>query len=342
MTNPIDAALAYQPVGQVLFRSGFEQGTRGMPVDAHEILEGVDQSCLPPNDWTILRDRLQPSHPWASNAGAAGDGCDRGAQPALGYFDIQYLGGTVEQRSARIIEDPTCPGNHVLHFRAAHANETFTGGAKARVQASLYENRNLTALCSRVRLYLHPDLHVLRDWDEGFDWLTLQEYWFSPGWVPGGHSFRISLGLQREPGAGRRGLHFNIHGQPGWEDGMPVFPKYAGWGFPTWEQVGHELDVPTGVWLDCRTFYRMGNAASGRFVFQVRLADGAWVTVFDVTDWTYNPQSTDPDPLYGWNPMKLYTSSRLVDYVRSRGGVAQVYWDDLELHSDWRESPTTA
>jgi len=335
MTQPLARTPAYQPAGPVLFRSGFESGTRGIPANAHEILEGVDHSVAPPNDWTALRAQLPPSHPWATGTGAAGEAGARGAHPTLGYFDIQYLGGTVAQRSARIIEDPTCPGNQVLHFRAAHANETFPGGAKARVQASLYGNRNLTALCSRVRLYLHPDLDVLREWDAGFDWLTLQEFWFSPGWVPVGRSFRISLGLHREAGAGRRGLHFYVHGQPGWEDGMPVYPKYGGWGFPTWEQVGRAFDVPTGTWLDCRVFYRMGDAVSGRFVFQVRIADGDWIAVFDVTDWTYNPRSAGPDPLYGWNPMKLYTSSRLVDYVRDRGGVAQVYWDDLEIHGDW-------
>jgi len=33
--------------------------------------------------------------------------------------------------------------------------------------------------------------------------------------------------------------------------------------------------------------------------------------------------------------MKLYTSAALVDYLRSRGGVTQLYWDDFAVYSGW-------
>ncbi len=35
----------------------------------------------------------------------------------------------------------------------------------------------------------------------------------------------------------------------------------------------------------------------------------------------------------GWSPMKLYTSSALVDYVRNAGGAVQIYWDDFVVFS---------
>lgn len=318
-------------MSNLLFQTGFEQDACGLPAAAHEIITGVDHSVAPPNDWEAFRRRLTPPHPWAlpgAPIAAAGAG---NAAAQLGYFDIQYLGGTPDQRFARIIEDPTRPGNRVLHFSITQPNETFPGGSKARVQACIYENRNLTAMTSRVRMYLHPDLVVLRDWEVGFNWLTLQEYWFSPSWTCGKHTFRISVGLCRAPGAGRHELLFNIHGQPEWEEGMPIFPEYAGWGWPTWEAVQREYGVPIGAWLECETQYRMGDAATGRFTYRVRVQDRAWVTIFDVTNWTYNPRSPEPQPLYGWNPMKLYTSAALVDYVRSCGGVTQIYWDDFAV-----------
>ncbi len=319
----------------LLFQTGFEPATCGLPADAHEVMGGVDHSVAPPNDWDVFRRRLTPPHLWALPGAPAVDaGDDASGQPRLGYFDIQYLGGTVAERFARIIEDPTCPGNQVLQFSVTHANERYPGGAKARVQACIYQNRNLTVMGSRVRMYLHPDLAVLRDWERGFNWLTLQELWFSPPWDGGEHTYRISLGLCREPGPGRKMLHFNVHGQPHWEEGMPVFPEYYGWAKPTWEGVQRDFAVPTGVWLECETGYRMGNAETGRFTYRVRVEGGDWVTVFDVTDWTYNPRSPEPQPLYGWSPMKLYTSSALIDYVRHRGGLTQIYWDDFAIYGD--------
>ncbi len=316
------------PIHQMLFQSGFEPGTLGVPAEAHEILTGADRSVAPPNDWDALRRNLPPSHPWAS--AAAGDPPAPTDGPRLGYFDIQYLGGTAEERFARIVEDPTDPGNRVLHFWILHPNERYRGGAKARVQASLYRNRGLTAVTGRVRMYLHPDLEALRGYEPGFAWCTLQELWFGPSWEGGQHPFRISLGLHRDAGAGGE-LHFCVHGQPAHVEGEEHFPQYPGWGRPTWEIVQRGFDVPTGVWIECETQYRMGDATTGRFAYRVRPAGGEWTTIFDVSDWTYNPRSPAPVPLTDWNPMKLYTSAAVVGCVRDSGGATQVFWDDLAI-----------
>ena len=320
----------------LLFRSGFESGTHGLPDDAHEVITGQDHSVALPNDWNILRARLRPPHPWALPGPPA---AQRTHSPQLGYFDIQYMGGTVEDRFARVIADPTEPGNSVLHFSIARANEPISDGrSKARIQSCIYENQNLTAMRSRVRMYLHPDLAVLREWEQGFDWLTLQEYWFEPGWTNAGHPFRISVGLCRDPGAGEKPFHFSVHGQPGWEAGLDVCPGAPGWALPTWDKVQREFSVPTGTWLELETCYRQGGEKSGRFRYRLRAGNGPWVELFNVTDWTYNPRSESPAPLWGWSPMKLYTSMELIDYVRSRGGTTQAYWDDLAIHSDWTDN----
>ena len=36
-----------------------------------------------------------------------------------------------------------------------------------------------------------------------------------------------------------------------------------------------------------------------------------------------------------WNPLKLYTSAGTVELIRNKGGVAQIYWDDLEIWDGW-------
>jgi hypothetical protein len=43
-----------------------------------------------------------------------------------------------------------------------------------------------------------------------------------------------------------------------------------------------------------------------------------------------------PNGLTGYNPMKLYTSSALVSYVKSKGKTLQIYWDDFKLWKNKR------
>jgi len=55
----------------------------------------------------------------------------------------------------------------------------------------------------------------------------------------------------------------------------------------------------------------------------------------DVTDWTCHPDRPEPAGITAWSPVKLYTGAVFVDWIREHGGVAQVYWDDLEIWESW-------
>ena len=59
--------------------------------------------------------------------------------------------------------------------------------------------------------------------------------------------------------------------------------------------------------------------------------EGPGMVVFDITNFTHHPNDPNPDGLSHFNPMKLYTSKGLIDYVRDNGKSLQVYWDDFEL-----------
>ena len=78
----------------LIFRSGFEPESVVVPLGRNSDITGCDRSVAPPNDWEKHLD----------------------ANPKIGRFYVQYQGGTPEDRYARIIPDPTSPGNHVLHF----------------------------------------------------------------------------------------------------------------------------------------------------------------------------------------------------------------------------------
>ncbi|MHC4886448.1 MAG: hypothetical protein ACYTGH_15340 [Planctomycetota bacterium] len=313
----------------IVFRSGFEAGTVGLPSEAIQVFAGNDTSTAPQGNWEVFRTRLMPPHPWAL-PGASELSLDASGEPGLGYFDIQYMGGTVDDRFARLAPDPVRPDNQVLHYCISQANEPIANGRfKARVQAAIYENRDVTALKQTVRLRLHEDLDCLHTWERGFDWFTLQELWFEPRWTGEGHAFRISVNLHRDPGPGEKPLHLSVHGQPMWEEGLEESATAPCWAVPSWEEVQRQVSVPVGKWLDLDMEYAQGDKESGRFVYGLCPEGGSRLEVFNIRDWTYNPRSESPAPLWGWNPMKLYTSEELVNYVRSHGGRTQLHWDDL-------------
>jgi len=318
-------------VEKLIFKSGFETGTAGLPEEAVEVFVGNDTSTSPHGNWDAFRARLTPPHPWALPA--ASDNAPLAADaPRLGYFDIHYMGGTADDRFARLLREPARPENHVLHYCVNRANEPIQNGrCKARVQAAIYDNCGITSLKQEVRLFLHPDLSCLHAWERGFDWFTLHEFWFEPAWTRVGHPFRISISLHRDPGGGDRPLHFSVHGQPFWEEGMSAVPTAPGWAVPTWGEIQRGVEVPVGNWMELAMEYRQGDGETGRFAYRMREEGGNWQEVFTIANWTYNPRSATPAPLWGWNPMKLYTSQELVDYVRSCGGRTQLYWDDLAI-----------
>ena len=60
------------------------------------------------------------------------------------------------------------------------------------------------------------------------------------------------------------------------------------------------------------------------------------VVVFYVHKVTRNSQDSNPDGITDFNPMKLYTSKGLIDFMRSKGKTLQIYWDDFKLWKNKR------
>lgn len=306
--NNVSEVTGMATEGQLIFRSGFEPETVVVPgTGSDDDIIGVDQSVGPPNDWVG----------------------DLEGYPQFGSFRIQYQGGTPEDRTARIVPDPTDPANHVLHYwlknpRTPAGPDNFKG----RIQANVYGNTDLTEVYQKRRLYLHPDMDLLRQYPEGFSWLTLEELWLAAGWINHPFPFRISLHLNKDAGVGMP-LYFYVHGQ------MRDMERDR-WKHPMlWESANRDFEVPIATWMTLETYYRQGDGQSGRFFLAVQPEGGPRQVIFDLTAWTYSPDATEPIPMTHWNPLKMYTSGKLVDYVRDAGGVLQLYYDDLEIWSSW-------
>lgn len=281
----------------LLFSSGYEPDTVPAPQNAIRNLRGTDQST---------------GFDWVS---------DLQNTSGFGVFNIEYTGGTDEQRWARIIEEPNNPGNHVLWFNIIEPNASNGNG---RVQSSLYGNKELHELMIRNKVFLHPDfIHLVND---PADWtfLTLFEFWNNPNWTGNPWPFRIALNLSKKAGAGN-GLYFDIKGET---DTTGSSNWRREWRF---NDTGFE--IPIGEWLSTELYIKEGDAENGRIYFAVTPEGGERRVIFDLTVLTHHPDDPEPSGFTHFNPQKLYTSPARVNAVRNAGGSIQVYWDDFEL---WR------
>jgi hypothetical protein len=105
-----------------------------------------------------------------------------------------------------------------------------------------------------------------------------------------------------------------------------------------WKVYNKDFRLDFGKWMELQIGVRCGKGTKGRAYLAVKKQNGAWEKVLDVRNDTYNTNSPTLVPFDNWNPMKMYTSNAVVDFVRSEGGVMQMYWDDIEIYFPWPNS----
>jgi hypothetical protein len=287
----------------LIFNSGFEPATEGLPAAAHEILQGKDASYTTKNDWFA----------------------DLNEHPKIGDFNIQYQGGDASERYALIVDDPTNPGNKVLKFWLNMPNVMENNiRIKGRIQANIYGNTNISEMSHTSRVYLHPDFDYLKSAGSTIGWLTLYEYWNNPVWLGDPYPFRITININKITEGPVESLYFQVHGQTKEND------KWIN----QWEAVNTSIPVPIGEWFTAEISFKEGDKNTGKFTMIITNGSGTKATVFDITNFTHHPQDPKPDGLSHFNPLKLYTSAALIDSVRAAGKTLQIYWDDFELKID--------
>jgi len=294
--------LSLNSIGQtseLIFHSGFEPSSTDTTNGIASDIYGIDSSVSSPNDWIL----------------------DLDEHPNIGNFTIQYEGGDDTMRIAKIIQEPSNLSNHVLHYWLNHPN---VGGTKGRIQANLYDNTNLTEISQKVRLYLPSDWNIIKNSGGQVGWLTIMEFWNNANWIGDSYPFRITLGIHKLD-SNSTDLNFSLEAQ--------IMPDPPPWPI-IWEQHATTYSVPVDEWMTIEYYLKEGDATNGRFFMAVTPDGGQREIIFDITNFTYHPNDPSPNGLTRFNPMKLYTSDALVDYVRTNGGVLQVYWDDFELWKD--------
>lgn len=296
-----------QSEGELIFQSGFEPDSKVIARGSDADIEGIDMSFSPKSDWINDLDN----------------------HTDVGNFNLQYQGGDNSQRYARIIEEPGNPINHVLQF---WLNEPNVEGKKGRIQANIYGNSvGWKEFYQSVRIFLPEDFNTVRIYPEKINWLTIAEYWNNITWsqsVP--NRFRITLGIGK-PVAGESDLYFILDGQDCelFENGSQ---KYT----TLWDEINTNVKVPIGKWFTAEYYYKEGAKNTGRYYMTIQPEGGEKVVVFDVQNVTHNSLDTNPDGVTDFNPMKLYTSKGLIDFMKSEGKSLQIYWDDFKLWKNKR------
>lgn len=293
--------------GALVFQSGFEPNCQIIPngTNGTDRIIGKDATLSSNNDWDALEGNVLSSRP---------------------YFN--YNGGDSTKRAARLASDPLNPANRVLLYRLNdHWPDGGNGSVKARVQYEFYNIKTgYKEYYQSVRMYLPPSFDLLRKYPSSISWLTIVEIWNNITWsqtVP--NRYRLSLGIGKLVPS-ESDLCFIVEGQDCLlnPDGSQ---KYT----TLWAQQAPQVKIPVGKWFTMEYYFKEGNRQQGKFYMTIQPDGEQRQLVFDVTNFTHNSTDPAPDGVTHFNPMKLYTSKELMDYMKGQGQTLNIFWDDLRI-----------
>lgn len=282
---------------ELIFYSGFESDTVvSIPGDLGEII-GANATRSDHMDWKK----------------------DLEAHPNIGHTVIVYTKGGNSMRLAQIVPSPTDETDRVLHSWIKYPD---ADNEKGRVEVSISEITGIKSLYSSQMMYLPADFNLVKELRYKVEWLSLMEYWNDPNWTNVPYPFRLTIGIENSPPS-PEALHFSIHAQR--MDNLEVI----------WESLNTSFSIPVGKWMKLESYFTEGDDTNGRYTLIVTPVGEDAITICDNADYTHHPDDPSPDGLSHFDVLKLYTSSRTVDSIRNKGGILNLFWDDLEL---WKDS----
>lgn len=191
---------------------------------------------------------------------------------------------------------------------------------------NVYEGSGVRYLDLSVDVLLREGFSLTSDYPKAISWLTLSEWWNNPGWKDYKYPFRISVGLTQGMPSVDRNLYFSAKAQT-------LDENTGKWNEPLWQTTAYHFPVPEGKWMTWKYVFREGDASSGFFSLVVEEKGRSPVKVIEINNYTHHPDDPAPDGLTHFNPIKLYTSRRLIEHVRARGGNLSVCWDNIMIRA---------
>ncbi len=240
----------------------------------------------------------------------SGTQADRLISPE-GNHSIWYEAGTSTDRKAWIYKDTL----RMSLYNAA------IGGTKGRAQLQL-SDLSATQLVQDVSVYFPSGLSAYQSYPSSNGWFTLAEYFM--GALGTENRFRVTLSLVKSTASE---LYFRVSGdiRTGGTAGNGIWQE-------VWSDVYDNAPISLGNWLTLTFGLQTGDDSSGKFILDATdPITSATVRLFDITNWTYHPSATSPIPVTSYNPLKLYTSKSIIDWINSQGEVTEIVFDNLTV-----------
>lgn len=222
---------------------------------------------------------------------------------------------------AQVEDAPETEGKKALHFKINSPNVEKEGKkTKSRIQLDIYKRPGLKSFVSEVSVFLPHTMNELNNYPYPITWLTLQEYWNIPK-SDTNTKFRISLGLWKNK-TGK--LHFGYKAQD-YIDG-----KYS----DVERESDERLEVPIGRWFRLRTELTEGDQDTG--CMRISMVDGEQETnLYKRNMQTMGTAFCEKKyPPHGFTliePIKLYTSAHLTNWMKDRGYAIEAYFTDWKF-----------
>jgi len=237
---------------------------------------------------------------------------------SVGKIRIYYETVNLDAAIATVEDAPERAGKKALHFKIISPNvQKEERNPKSRVQLEIAKKPGFKSLVSEVSVYLPASMEELNNYPHTISWLTLQEFWNSGPKVTG-KAFRIKIGMWKSED-GR--LYFGYRSQD-YLDGKFIDVAKAD---------NDSFEVPIGRWFKLRTEIIEGDMDSG--FFSLTIEDDNKETIL----YQFNTQTMATAfcekkfPQQGFTslqPLKLYTSAKLTEWMKARGCAIEAYFTD--------------
>lgn len=289
---------------ELIFQTGFDGTVIENGEHSRATFSGADLSLTDHNSWEGLE-----------------------AHANIGNVQITYEDGDIDQRFADIVNDPENEANSVMRFaiREPHIREGTK--KKGRVQLNLSQNNCVKEIYQTIRLRFHPDMAHLKEWEERVYWLSIFEFWNNADWTKEKYPFRVTVNLYKDESGPVKEMYFHAKGD------SKKNCKNCKW-HDEWTEEADHFPIPFGEWMDIELYIKEGDENNGRFYMAVTPEGGDKVVLFNITNTTQHPKENCADGFTHLQPLKLYTSDKLIEYMSDADKKLEIYWDDWKFYKN--------
>ena len=225
--------------------------------------------------------------------------------------------GATSEIWASLTNDTTLETEKVLEVGIAqpHATE-----GNQRVQFGMSMSGS-PVLKFRYKLWLHPDVGLLRTYNGTYDWFAISSVFSDNTWSST-HPFVMSVDIAKQSAAVPSDLKWRVRGR------TYSYPGYSP-NSDLWEVFSTQA-IEVGKWMLVEHEIIDGTNTTGRYKIFITPEGGTRTQVIDVTNWTRHPSKPGGTGPTALTPIKFYTGTAQINHVKNNGGKLVAQFDDVQ------------